>query len=82
MNTTKCGIWLDHREAKLIDVTNAARAGEEASVTRVKSGVEDKVKHFGHRPNLPPQSDARSAGSAEVPARARATPPSLLSPGG
>jgi len=65
MNTTKCGIWLDHREATLIDVTNAAQAGEAPSVTRVRSGVEDKVKHFGHRPNLPPQSDARSAGSAE-----------------
>lgn len=61
----KLGIWLDHREAKLIDVTNAAQLGAEPSVSRIGSDVEDKVKDFGHRPNLAPQSDARSAGSAE-----------------
>lgn len=48
------GIWIDHREAKLFDVTN--REGE-APARRIESEVEELRKTTtGHVANLPPKA--------------------------
>jgi len=67
VNGRKVGVWLDHREAVVVELTGAKTPGREPEVRRISSEVEDQVKGLGHQRHQPPQGGAQTgSGAAEA----------------